>query len=254
MKNIFLTCLILSLTFYSCTNDDNNQNSEILSSIENNSIIEEEDISENQIKIEEMNEEIIEYITKNNEFTNVLGAWTGKFNNKLLNISITSIAGNIAQGYSIIDGDFSTLKGWLKTEDNINYAFGMSQENNKDNGYFEFNINLENIELSGSWEPFTGGESAKVFSLNKSRFKYQANAGLYSEASKEKYNNEMISKFDSDQLKYIKNEIYAKHGYSFKDDSLSLVFSKFDWYYPVNLDVRHLLTDIELSNLEAIRQ
>jgi len=131
----------------------------------------------------------------------------------------------------------------------------MSQEDNKDNnGYFEFVINLENIKLSGSWEPFAGGKSAKVFSLNKSRFKYQANSGTYPEASKREYTNDEISEFDKDELICIKNEIYAKHGYSFKNDSLSLLFSKFDWYSPVNLDIRHLLTEIELANLDAIQQ
>ncbi len=130
----------------------------------------------------------------------------------------------------------------------------MSQENNADNGYFEFNINLENTELSGSWEPFAGGKSAKVFSLNKSRFKYQANSGTYPEASKRKYTNDEISEFDKDELICIKNEIYAKHGYSFKNDSLSFLFSKFDWYSPVNLDIRHLLTEIELANLDVIQQ
>ena len=101
MKNIFFTCLILSLTLYSCSNELNNESSEISNSSEYQATIDSIDISADQIIIEEMNKNIKEYITKNNELINVLGSWTGKLNNKLLNISITNISGNVAHGYSI---------------------------------------------------------------------------------------------------------------------------------------------------------
>ena len=50
-------------------------------------------------------------------------------------------------------------------------------------------------------------------------------------------------------LTIIRNAIYARHGYSFKNRFLRVFFDAQDWYIPVYTDIRNDFTDIELKNI-----
>jgi hypothetical protein len=56
------------------------------------------------------------------------------------------------------------------------------------------------------------------------------------------------------ELRIMRNEIYARHGYIFKKKELMSHFSDQPWYKPCNTNVDHLLTDIEKKNIELIKQ
>ena len=53
-------------------------------------------------------------------------------------------------------------------------------------------------------------------------------------------------------LGYIRNEIYARHGYSFKNKGWRYEFEGLDWYVPVGIDIRDKLTDVEVANIGLI--
>lgn len=55
------------------------------------------------------------------------------------------------------------------------------------------------------------------------------------------------------ELRILRNEIFARHGYIFKSKDLSVHFSKFDWYKPQFKDVNHLLTDTDRENISLIQ-
>lgn len=65
--------------------------------------------------------------------------------------------------------------------------------------------------------------------------------------SKEQLKNATLS-----QLRLIRNTIYAKYGYTFKQKELQEHFSKFDWYSPKFNNVNNQLTPIDKSNLDLI--
>jgi len=50
----------------------------------------------------------------------------------------------------------------------------------------------------------------------------------------------------------IRNEIYARHGYCFKNSSEMVFFVSQDWYVPVSGDVKSELTVIEKKNIPFI--
>ena len=50
----------------------------------------------------------------------------------------------------------------------------------------------------------------------------------------------------------MRNEIYARHGYSFKDKAMRQVFDTVSWYMPMGIDIRDDLTDIEVQNIDLI--
>lgn len=57
-----------------------------------------------------------------------------------------------------------------------------------------------------------------------------------------------------EELRVLRNEIYARHGRIFKDAKLQKVFAEMDWYKP-NPDFKdEMLSEIEVKNLLSIKQ
>lgn len=57
-----------------------------------------------------------------------------------------------------------------------------------------------------------------------------------------------------DQLRILRNAIFAIHGYRFKSNDLTDYFSRFDWYIPESSDVTASLSTIEKKNIERIKK
>ncbi len=55
------------------------------------------------------------------------------------------------------------------------------------------------------------------------------------------------------ELRYIRNAIFAKYGYIFKDEKLNKYFSRFEWYDPKTVNIIPLLTEDDKINLKLIR-
>lgn len=65
---------------------------------------------------------------------------------------------------------------------------------------------------------------------------------------------EALENFSSDDLLIMRNEIFARHGYTFSNESLKSFFSDMSWYQPTLTDVSNLLTDIEKKNIVTIKK
>ncbi len=75
---------------------------------------------------------------------------------------------------------------------------------------------------------------------------YEINA---STAELTKTDVENLTKGD---LLIIRNMIYARHGYSFKNRPLRVFFDAQEWYIPVNTDIKKDLTEIEKKNIQLL--
>ena len=65
-----------------------------------------------------------------------------------------------------------------------------------------------------------------------------------------------LKQFNSSELRFMRNELYAKYGYIFKSKDLSLHFSDLDWYQPkykYDHEVYTLFSDIEKENIQTIQ-
>ncbi len=62
-----------------------------------------------------------------------------------------------------------------------------------------------------------------------------------------------ISGLSGSDLRILRNAIYARHGYIFKDKSLRDYFNQYSWYNPRYNDVSGALNDIEKANVQFIR-
>lgn len=67
----------------------------------------------------------------------------------------------------------------------------------------------------------------------------------------------LLTKKDVENLKkgdllIIRNTIYARHGYSFKNRPLRVFFDAQPWYIPVHTDIRSDFTELEKKNIELL--
>lgn len=62
-----------------------------------------------------------------------------------------------------------------------------------------------------------------------------------------------LSSYSGDELRLIRNSIFARHGYIFQSDDLKAYFSQFDWYKPRYNDVSSSLSAIERKNIKTIK-
>lgn len=63
---------------------------------------------------------------------------------------------------------------------------------------------------------------------------------------------EELSGLSGSELRVARNELYARHGYIFKDQQLARYFGQFDWYVPSTPKV--VLRGVELRNANLIQQ
>lgn len=69
--------------------------------------------------------------------------------------------------------------------------------------------------------------------------------------------NTLLKKEDIENLKkgditIIRNTIYARHGYSFKNRPLRIFFDAQDWYIPVHVNIKSDFTTIEKENIKLL--
>jgi len=57
-----------------------------------------------------------------------------------------------------------------------------------------------------------------------------------------------------ENLKIMRNEIFARHGYKFKTTDMTNYFGAKDWYVPQYDDVTSRLTEIERINIALIQE
>ena len=53
----------------------------------------------------------------------------------------------------------------------------------------------------------------------------------------------------------IRNAIFARHGYSFKNRKMRYFIDQLvNWYMPVSTDIRDELTELELANIDLLKR
>lgn len=71
--------------------------------------------------------------------------------------------------------------------------------------------------------------------------------------TQDELNRTELQKFSSADLRILRNAIFAKHGYIFKDPELADFFTKYSWYTPLNDNVYNDLTNMEKRNIAIIK-
>lgn len=197
-----------------------------------------------------------------------------------VNISLDSVKGNNLYGHSVVAGNIRPFKGEITTQGSDFRAIVREPGDDKYDGSFDFVIYPEAKKVSGRWKANDAklAVTERSFNLSKTTFAYDPTLNIDVELtdvydSREEETVEMITQAagkinasttlltTSDvenmykrDLEVMRNAIYARHGYSFKNRKMRDFFDTYvDWYIPVSTNVTAELTDLEKKNIKLIK-
>jgi hypothetical protein len=200
-----------------------------------------------QIMIEEDMKKIAE------DTTGLCGYWVGAFGKNKINVALAYTNDKIATGHTVCAGNFRELKGSVKKINDKLYEFNMNEPgDDKYDGSFKFNIDLNSKKLSGSWKPFKNTVGAKNYVLEKREFEYNDTIGDYPTTSNTYLTPEDAQNLLPETAEMMRNEIYARHGYSFQNIKIRRIYDAKDWYMPVSIDIRDDLSALESYNIDFL--
>lgn len=195
------------------------------------------------------------------------------------------VAGNDARFTGIYRSNASTYQVEAKElGDNLYGGKFRFKGDDLYNGKFSFTIDSFARTIEGEWEAFdtTLDVPKRSFKLKKRLFAYNPNhelpeyfaytalranqdesGGEYEgltedvlkfNASKTLLKKDNIENMKRGDLEVMRNAIYARHGYSFRNRNMRYLFDNVDWYIPVSTDIRGNLTEIEQKNIALLKR
>jgi hypothetical protein len=184
-----------------------------------------------------------------------LGSFVGIFGDNKITLLITKAEGSIVEGRSIVGGNDRPFTGTIKEKDGTYSIQAREPGDDPNDGIFSFTMESANPDIiTGSWKPFDSKKAAKDYTLQRRAFKYRIDVGEYPEAAQRELKPEDVENLMKPELEWMRNEIFARHGYCFRKKSLREIFEQQEWYIPDNTDVRDHLTAIEKKNIELIKR
>lgn len=204
---------------------------------------------------------------------------------KQITICIDSLNGYKVYGYSVVAGNKRSFSGTYEERGDLYMIDAQEPGNDKYDGRFSFSINTEQKVLEGSWEANNPSlnVTASDFKLKQQSFKYSSylelpeqlvGAPLYDSQNEDSEEAEALTAdivkvnasldllkakdvenmYKAD-LEVIRNAIYARHGYAFKNARMRLLFdNSVSWYMPLLTDVTPYLTETEKKNIALIKR
>jgi len=183
-----------------------------------------------------------------------IGTYSGSFGPHKITISIEKIVGRTVLGYSIVTGNERAFSGsWQTIPDGIAFI-GKEPGDHPEDGFFTLSFNATEKTLKGRWDSNNKKIPSVELSLQARKFKYDPKQGNYPQASARLLKEKDVENMHPAELRLMRNEIYARHGYSFINQDMQKHFSTVDWYMPIALDVKNKLTATELKNAELIKR
>ena len=156
-------------------------------------------------------------------------------------------------GYSVCAGNDRPFRGSYTEEGDKITATLNEPGDNKHDGIFVLTISKTPLQLKGKWTPNDPTQTGREYNLTRRNFAYIPSEGKY-ETSTRLLTSDDVNNLYKDELRQMRNEIYARHGYSFKLREVREWFDNETWYMPVSTDVRKKLTPIEIKNEKLIKQ
>lgn len=189
------------------------------------------------------------------EAQKMLGSYVGAFGDNKITLLITKVNGGAISGRSIVGGNDRPFEGSF-TVDNASYSVSaMEPGDHKDNGVFKFTISKNDLDkVTGTWKANDNKRPEKTYTLERRKFEYKANVGTWPKSSQRLLKVSDVENLTKGDLEFMRNEIFARHGYCFNKKELRQQFENEDWYVPNTVDIKGYLTDIEKANIALIKR
>lgn len=185
----------------------------------------------------------------------MLGSYVGVFGNNKITLLIIKVEGDSIMGRSIVGGNNRPFAGTFIQKDMEYFITAKEPGDHPDDGAFSFSIREDQPDsVRGSWKPNDPKKNEKFYTLGRRKFEYNPAVGDYPEASQRLLKPKDVENMYKEDLEFMRNEIFARHGYCFKKKNLRQQFEPQDWYVPNTVDIRGFLTDIEKKNIELIKR
>lgn len=210
------------------------------------------------------------------------------YSNKI-NLVITSVQDGIIKGHSVVAGSKRPFEGTIDADYNV---VASEPGDDKYDGVFTFQYSSQTQKVSGTWKANDSklAVTERSYQLEKKIFTYDPNILIaeLGSAEDEEYpfghlienqddseielervtwdavkinaSNKLLKKEDIENLyksdlEIIRNSMYARHGYSFRNRKMRYFFDSYvDWYIPTSIDITNDLTEIEKKNEELIKR
>jgi hypothetical protein len=185
----------------------------------------------------------------------LLGSYVGQFGDNKITLLVTKAGGGVVSGRSIVGGNDRPFDGTL-TLDNGTYSIEAREPgDHKDDGVFKFQIaEAGSKEVTGTWKPNDAKRPEKSYTLERRKFEYRTDVGNWPQASQRLLKAADVENMMKSDLEFMRNEIFARHGYCFAKKDLRQQFENEDWYVPNTVDIKGFLTDIEKTNIAMIKR
>jgi len=185
----------------------------------------------------------------------ILGSYVGAFGDNKITLLITKAGGGVVSGRSIVGGNDRPFDGTLSLEDGSYNIEAREPGDHKDDGVFKFQIAEASLdEVKGTWKANDPKRPEKSYTLERKKFEYRPNVGNWPQASLRVLKTADVENLAKNELAFMRNEIFARHGYCFSRKELRQQFENEDWYVPNTVDIKGYLTDLEKKNIALIKR
>ncbi len=187
--------------------------------------------------------------------SSIKGTYVGDFGGKKITICIDRIIGKTITGYSIVAGNERAFSGSFEAHEKGYSIVAAEPGDDPADGVFKMIYASETDDLGGVWKANDSKKIAeRVFVLPRRVFKYSTKAGQYPQSSTKDLKEADVENLRPADLRIMRNEIYARHGYGFKLADMREHFEKQDWYMAVSQDITDNLTSREKKNETLIKR
>lgn len=192
--------------------------------------------------------------TYNKAAESMTGLYTGDFGNGKITICLQKIVGTTVLGYSVTSGNERAFSGSFKDNGGTMEFVVREPGDDKGDGEFQFKLAPGKPKLIGSWTQYKDRSQSVTYELEKKTFKYNPKLGQYPQSSTRLLTEADVENMMPEELRIMRNEIYARHGYSFRMADMRKHFSEQPWYMPMSSDVSTVLTKTEEKNAALIKR
>ena len=125
---------------------------------------------------------------------------------------------------------------------------------NKDDRNISQQPTYYNTEQSQSSQSYESSYQSQQTTSTETTYQSHYDRLLNMDLGSRYLNKSDLSGLTSRELTYLRNSIYAKHGYVFKSDELDRYFSQFSWYHRDYSVTDDILNSTERANTKLIRE
>ena len=156
-----------------------------------------------------------------------------------------------------IDSEDENLKGWqsrYRNYHNVKIVGNKFYSDETEGEFVTYKFEGEQINGLKLKTPPNSYDDKYEIGIFQTEDKLIFFSGEYAKTKFEIMSNETLSSIPLEDLKIMRNEIFARYGHVFnKGGAMAEHFGRQKWYHPIERDVSQLLTDIELQNIANIR-